>query len=252
MDAGHAHLLYRHGDTVVHRLPAHTKLVATVAFVLAVVLTPRDRFWAFGVDALLLAAAVAGARIPPGVVARRALVEVPFVFFALLLPFIATGQRVDVLGVSVSEDGLLGAWNILAKSTLGVIASVVLAATTDLPDLLAALQRLRMPTLLVQITAFMLRYLHVVTAEMGRMRVARESRAFVARDARALPVLAQSAQALFVRSYERGERVHLAMLSRGYDGAMPLADRPASAAEWARAMTVPVAAALVALVAVAL
>ena len=53
------------------------------------------------------------------------------------------------------------------------------------------------------------------------MRIARESRGFQARDVRHLQVVAQSAGALFIRSYERGERVHLAMLSRGYTGTMP-------------------------------
>ena len=53
------------------------------------------------------------------------------------------------------------------------------------------------------------------------MRIARESRGFDARDVRHWPVLARSAGALFIRSYERGERVHLAMLSRGYTGTMP-------------------------------
>ena len=78
-----------------------------------------------------------------------------------------------------------------------------------------------MPQLMVQIMQFMLRYADVIGSELHRMRIARESRAFVARDLRQARVVAASAGALFIRSYERGERVHLAMLSRGYDGAMP-------------------------------
>ena len=85
----------------------------------------------------------------------------------------------------------------------------------------AGLERLRVPNLLVQIMGFMVRYLDVVTDEMRRMRVARESRGFTARDVRHWPVIARSAGALFIRSYERGERVHLAMLSRGYTGTLP-------------------------------
>ena len=119
------------------------------------------------------------------------------------------------------REAQLAAWGLLAKGTLGVLASLTLAATTEPHDLLAGLERLRLPTLLVQIAGFMVRYLDVVTTELQRMRLARESRGFVARSPRHWPVLARSAGALFIRSFERGERVHLAMLSRGYTGRMP-------------------------------
>lgn len=63
-------------------------------------------------------------------------------------------------------------------------------------------------------------------------------------------MLAKSVGALFLRSYERGERVHLAMVSRGYDGRMPvLHDVGASAAQWSLAAALPLAAAAVTLAA---
>jgi len=247
MGTGHGHRLYRHGHTPVHRLPAHCKLVAMVAFVLVVVSTPREEFWAFGVYAGLLVVVAALASVPPAFIARRLVVEVPFLAFALLIPFVAQGPQVDVLGLTVSESGVLAAWNIVAKGTLGVVSSILLAATTDARDLIVALQRLRVPSLLVEITSFMVRYGDVVADEMRRMRIARESRGFQARHLGHIPVIAHSAGALFIRSYERGERVHLAMLSRGYAGAMPLLDSSAvSRTDWLRAASLPVAAALVA------
>lgn len=252
MSAGHAHRLYLPGGGTVHRLAPQCKLVATGCFVLAVVLTPREQFWAFGVHALLLAAVAAVARVPAGVVLRRMMIELPFVLFAVLLPFVATGPRVTVFGVGLSLDGLYGAWGILAKGSLGVAASILLAATTDLRRILLGLQRLRMPALLVQIMTFMLRYGDVIAEEMHRMRIARESRGFDARDVRQFPAVARSAGALFVRSYERGERVHLAMLARGYDGAMPVLDGAgATRREWLTALALPAAGALVALGAIA-
>jgi cobalt/nickel transport system permease protein len=250
--AGHAHQLHVAGDSPVHRLPPHCKIVALVAFVLLVVATPVDQYWAFGVHAVLVAAVVAAAGLRPGLVLRRMSVEIPFVLFAVLLPFVARGPQVELLGLSVSRSGLLAAWGILAKGTLGVAGSVVLAATTRQRELLVGLQRLRVPELLVQIMTFMFRYAEVVGAEMHRMRIARESRAFVARDVRALPVVARSAGALFIRSYERGERVHLAMLSRGYTGTLPVTSSPAAAAQWGRSALLPTAALLVAVTAWAL
>jgi cobalt/nickel transport system permease protein len=82
------------------------------------------------------------------------------------------------------------------------------------------------------------------------MRVARASRGFSSRSVRAWPALAASTGALFIRSYERGERVHLAMLARGYDGRMPtLSSDSTSAAQVVRCAVLPVAALAVLLVA---
>lgn len=221
MGAGHGHTLHFHGHSPLHRAPAHLKIVGLLAFVLVVVATPDDWFWVFGVHALVLAVAVTVSRVPWRYLLPRLVIEVPFVVFAVLLPFIAQGERTEVLGVSVSASGLLAAWGLLVKGTLGVLASLLLAATTEPQDLLVGLTRLRLPQQLVQIMSFMIRYLDVVTGELRRMKVARDSRGFRARDPRQWPVLARTMGALFIRSYERGERVHLAMLSRGYTGTLP-------------------------------
>jgi cobalt/nickel transport system permease protein len=219
--AGHGHRLHYHGHSPVHRAPAHLKLVALVSFMLVVVATPRGWFPVFGGYLLLLLAVVTLSRVPFGYLAKRMLIETPFVLFAVLVPFIAEGPRVEIAGVTVSEPGLLAAWGLLAKGSLGVLASLTLAATTDPQDVLVGLRRLRMPDLLVQIMGFMLRYLDVVTAELARMTTAMRSRGCDPRSPRHWPVLARSLGAVFIRSYERGERVHLAMLARGYDGTLP-------------------------------
>ncbi|MFD3542466.1 cobalt ECF transporter T component CbiQ [Streptomyces sp. NPDC058662] len=254
MGAGHAHKLYRPGHSPVHTLPPHCKLAATFAFVLVVVSTPREAVWAFGLYAVLLAAVAALARIPAGYLLRRLLIEVPFVAFAVLMPFVAEGERVEVLGMSLSVSGLWGAWNVLAKGTLGVAASVLLASTTELRALLLGLERLRLPPLLVQIATFMIRYGDVITDELRRMSVARRSRGFEARGVRHWGVLAKTAGALFIRSYERGERVYLAMVSRGYTGSMPVIDEAAAAtrAQWGRASALPLTALTVLVAAVCL
>lgn len=221
MGAGHGHKLHFHGHSPVHRAPAHLKVLALLGFMIVVVATPRDWYAAYAAFLAVLLVVIGLSRVPPTYLLKRTVVEVPFVIFAVLLPFVATGPRTEVLGVSVSAHGLEAGIALLVKGTLGVLASLTLAATTEPQDLLVGLERLRVPQQLVQIMAFMVRYLDVVTGEMQRMRIARESRGFSARNPRHWPVLARSAGALFIRSYERGERVHLAMLSRGYTGRMP-------------------------------
>ena len=221
MGADHGHRLHYHGHSPVHRAPAHLKILALLGFMVLVVATPRGWYAAFGLYLAAEVAVIALSRVPPSYLLKRTVVEIPFLLFAVLLPFVARGPQTEVLGVTVSQHGLEAAVALLVKGTLGVLASLTLAATTEPQDLLAGLERLRLPNQLVQIMAFMVRYLDVVTGEMRRMRIAREARGFTARNPRHWPVLARSAGALFIRSYERGERVHLAMLARGYTGRMP-------------------------------
>jgi cobalt/nickel transport system permease protein len=237
-------------DSRVHRLPAQVKIVALLVFVLAVVSTPSSAFWAFALYAALLVGAVVLAKLPGATVVRRLAVETPFLVFALLLPFVATGPRVDVLGISLSESGVLGSWNVLAKGTLGVLAAIVLSASTAPRELLAGLERLRLPSTLVAILSFMVRYLSVVSGDMQRMRIARESRGYVGGRAGHLKAVAAGAGALFVRSFERGERVHLAMQARGYTGTMPVLSRTGAArAQWLEGLALSLAAVVIAILA---
>ncbi|MEU4436705.1 cobalt ECF transporter T component CbiQ [Micromonospora chalcea] len=255
MGAGHAHVLYRESGSPVHRLPPEVKIVAMVLFTVAVVATPREAYWAFGGYALLVAVVAALARVGPRWLLSRALIELPFVLFAFALPFLGAGERVEVAGLALSVDGLHGAFNILAKGTLGVLASLLLAATTTTRDLLLGLDRLRCPQILTQIATFMLRYLEVLVGEARRMRVARVSRGDDPRFLWQLRGFAAGVGALFLRAFERGERVYLAMLSRGYTGRMPAVWQGAGAAtagQWAVAATVPAIAATIAAVALVL
>jgi cobalt/nickel transport system permease protein len=250
--AGHVHPLYLDRGSVVHRLPPEVKIAATVLFTIAVVVTPREAFWAFGGYALLLAVVTAVARVPVGWLAKRSLIELPFVALALLLPFLAAGEHVEIVGLSMSVDGLYGGWNILAKGTLGVLASLLLSATTTMRDLILGLDRLRCPHIITQIATFMLRYLDVLADESRRMRVARLSRGDDPRFLWQLRGFAAGIGALFLRAFERGERVYLAMLSRGYAGRMPDAFRAegaATARQWSIAATVPLLAVAVAVTA---
>ena len=218
MGAGHGHRLHFHGHSAVHRAPAHLKLVVLLGFVLVVVATPREWFAVYGAYLVVVLGVILASKVPVLYVVRRMVIEVPFLVFALLIPFIATGPEVDVLGVAVSEPGLLAAWGLIVKGTLGVMASLTMAATTEPEAVLAGLGRLRMPALIVEIMGFMIRYLDVVTADLGRMITAMRSRGVDPRSPRHWPSLARTLGSLFIRSYERGERVHLAMLARGYDG----------------------------------
>jgi cobalt/nickel transport system permease protein len=220
--------------------------VAALLAVLAVVATPREVPLAFGVHLLVLLAVWRAAGIPVRWFATRAVIELPFVVLAVLLPFAGGTPRVQVLGASLSVAGLYAAFNILAKGTLGVLVSLTLAGTTSLRDLVLGLQRLRAPAIVTTIVTLMLRYLDVIAGEARRMRLARLSRGHDPRFLHQAGATAGGLGTLFIRSYERGERVHLAMLSRGWTGVLPVAGRAATARQWFAAVLPAVSMVLVA------
>ncbi len=215
-------------------------------FITIVVITPITNWAAYIGYFSLLLILISISQIPFLLVFKRALIEIPFIFFAILMPFFGTGERFEFLIFDLYREGLLAGVGIVAKGTIGVISAIILSSSTSAREILRGLERLRLPSLMVQIASFMLRYVNVVNDEMERMKVARASRGFEATGVKHWRVLATAAGALFIRSYERGERVHLAMLSRGYDGTLPQDELVKLEKQvWLTASTLPIAALLI-------
>ena len=216
------------------------KILTVLAFISVSVATPITRWPAFIAFFALIVFSAFMSKIPLLVLFKRALIEVPFVFFALLMPFFGTGEKFSIFGLMVYREGALAGTSIVVKGTLGVLAAVILSTTTTAREILRGLEKLKLPAIMVQIASFMLRYINVISDEMERMKVARESRGFIATGIKHWKILATAAAALFIRSYERGERVHLAMLSRGFDGALPSIESHAvTPKQWATALSIP-------------
>ena len=211
--------LHVDGHSPLHRVPAHAKLVALVAFVLLVVV---------GAAAGLARPRRATSLLLVG----RRRCRAPGCRRRYLLPRMAVEAAVRRCSPCCCRSSPRArrsrSWasrcqRDRARRGRGAAASRAPSASSPAsrsprPPSRAtcwpACERLRVPELLVQIMGFMVRYVDVVGDEMRRMRVARESRGFTARYVRALADRWRArAGALFIRSYERGERVHLAMVA---------------------------------------
>jgi len=220
---------YRPADSFLHQMNPRVKVVTTLAFVLAVSLAPMG---AWPVYILLFALALSAAvlsELGVAFVLRRALLALPFVLAAV--PLLVTVRGAPLLSIevgrwalSVSGAGLERFVSIAIKSWLSVQMAVLLTATTPLTDLLVATRELHLPRLLIAILGLMWRYLAVLVDEAMRMARAREARSgswqgqgggTLVWRARVTGAMAGS---LFLRGYERSERIYNAMLSRGYDG----------------------------------
>jgi cobalt/nickel transport system permease protein len=213
MSGGHGHIgieAIAAGDTPIHRLDSRVKIIGLIGLVLVAVTTPVGAWGAFACYGLVLVSTSLVARLPVAYVLRRLAIQIPFLFAVALLPFVA-------------PDGLRLAVTLAVKATIGVFAMVLLSSTTPFPQLIHGFERLKAPRLVVMIVAFMWRYLHVIGEEVTRMRIARQARGCKARGIWQVGALGQMVGALFIRSLERGERVYLAMTSRGYQGATPTA-----------------------------
>ena len=225
MSGAHGHALFVHADSPLHSLAPQIKIACAFLLVFAVVSTPREQIWAFAAYAFILGSLAALARIPLPYLLSRMMVAIPFVVLALLFPIVGAGPRVEVLGISLSQAGLWDMWNLLAKSLLGLLTAIILGATTEVADVLRGLGALRVPALVTSILGFMVRYLDVIVGDLSRMRLALASRGHQADGVRDWAPYGKAFGSMFIRTYERGERVYLAMESRGYAGHMPGSDR---------------------------
>ena len=211
-------------DSLIHKLDPRTKFIATFAFVLAMVLTPPTRWYAFALYFALIACVILLSKVPPLYVLKRSLVIIPFVLLiAIFIPFFKEGETAGSYNVwmwelKVTYSGLIVLWNVIIKAWLSVLSMIMLSSTTKFSDLLKGLGRLGLPTVMVMILSFMYRYIFVLVDEVIRMRRAWDSRNFGGKRMWQLKTIGNMVGTLFLRSYEKGERVYGAMVARGFDG----------------------------------
>jgi cobalt/nickel transport system permease protein len=212
---------------------------------------------ALGIAWLALVTLSTLARLGPLRLAKSAFFALPFVLAALPLVFTRPGDplatiEIGPLVLTISGQGLREFATIALKSWVSVQAALLLSFTTRFSDLVEALRQLRVPRLLVAIIGFMYRYLAVLTGEAGRLNRARLSRSAVVEGRGGgsirwrAGVVGGMVGSLFLRSYERSERVYAAMQARGFDGEFrSMGGRALTSTDWTAFAVV--AAAIVAL-----
>jgi cobalt/nickel transport system permease protein len=194
-----------------HRLDPRVKLVAVILYIVGVVATPPGSWPLLAAEGLALAFAVGLSGVSPFALIRRWLGFLLLVGFlaAMVAPGHPDRGRLGVVAVGLA---------IVAKNSLAFLAMMVLVHVTPFRTLLAAMGRLGLPPLIVSTLQFMERQIHILGDELHRMVQARRSRTFRRSGRLDFGLLTGLIGMLFLRSFERGERVHAAMLARGWDG----------------------------------
>lgn len=202
----------------------------TIAFIVSNALLPDGAWIAFALAWLMTLIANFASGLGVGFTFRRSFIALPFALAAITVLFSIPGKPVAsfqllMWDLTITDAGLLRFASIVVRSWLSVQMAILLVAVTEFPKIIHALRHLRVPAVLTVIISFLYRYLFVLVDEVMRLLRAREARSAVAAGNKGggsvlwrARVTGNMAGQLFLRSYERSDRVYNAMLSRGYKG----------------------------------
>lgn len=221
---------YHEKESLLHRLDPRVKTIVTIIFIISTALLPDGAWLAYAFAWLFLLGVNLTSKLGLGFTLKRSIIALPFALIAITVLFSIPGNPLFSISFwemtyTITDAGLLRFVSILIRSWLSVQMAILLVAVTRFPDIIHALEHLRVPSVLTTIIAFLYRYLFVLTDEVFRMLRARESRSAAAPGSRSgggvfwrAKVAGNMAGQLFLRSYERSDRIYNAMIARGYAG----------------------------------
>lgn len=221
---------FHEADSRLHRLDPRVKVAVTLLFILSNALLPDGAWAALGLSWIVLLWANHLSNLGVDFTFRRSFIALPFALAALSAIFSPLGNplaewTLGPIKLIPTDYGLIKFGSILLRSWLSVQAGILLVTTTRFPDIVHAFEHLRVPTVLTTIVSFLYRYLFVLTDEVMRLLRARRARSATLPGLRSgrnaawrAQVTGNMAGQLFIRSYERSDRIYNAMLARGYTG----------------------------------
>lgn len=222
---GFAHLDQHadHRSWLTQKTTATQRLWIAITAAFASSLMPPGAWRSLVLMAALVVAGAAAGRVPPTTLARRLAHALPFFLLpALALPFSVPGPIVFELGpLRASGPGLMKCAEIVLRATLAVSAVTIVVSITRASDLLNALDDVPLPRLVKSSLSLGYRYAYVLNDEYERTARAMKSRLGRPSKLRLWRARASALAHLFSRAHHRAERIHAAMLSRGYAGQLP-------------------------------
>lgn len=225
---------YKSRPSFVHYLDPRVKVVIIVLIILTCSLIPNGAWFSFACLLILVLVLSIASQLGATFTIRRSYVVLPFVLVAFPLLFTLPGEiifELPLLNWTISAQGMERFLTVLIRSWIAIQAAILLTAITPFPDLLWALGALRLPRSLVATIGFMSRYIFVMGDEALRMIRARTSRSVRIKGQGRPSMIWQGRVAgnmvgsLFIRALERSERVHAAMIARGYNGQILILDK---------------------------
>jgi cobalt/nickel transport system permease protein len=202
---------YSNIESPIHQLDPRIKIISLLWITVICVTTPPEKYNLFGVCLSIVFILIFLSKIPISFILSRSAIVMPFALLTSIFIIVA------------ADSGFSAMWNVVIKSYIGVLCLILLSSTTPFPMLLNGFHRLKVPKIFILLSSFTYRYLFILLDEVMRIRQACDSRCFKGRWIGEAKVIGNMIGTLFVRSYERGERVYMAMASRGFEGDLKVA-----------------------------
>ena len=241
MQTTHSHHLSLHSKSQLHELSPQLKILATLLIVVSIAFSKIINPFQIISHAVIVFLIIRLSNIPLKTYLKRLTLDIPFILFALFLPFLSSGNNdmvFTLFSFEVYRTGLLEMFAILFKATAGLSMGIVLTATTTNIELIYGLQKLKLPPIIIAIMSFSIRYIDVFIDEFKRVKISMQSRGYIEKGIKTLLPIAYASGAMLIRGYERGERVYLSMISRGFTGVIELQDRDYKQSNYLQVLTI--------------
>lgn len=209
--------LLANGTTSLHRLDARAKVLVTMMFIVTVISFNRYDLAALLPFFIFPAAMIALGNLPPVFIAGKVALLCPFVLIIGVFNPLFDREIIVQLGYFGISGGWISFLSIVVRSILTVSAAMVLVGVTGFTAICQALERMGLPRAFTVQLLFLYRYIFVLAEEGQRTAMARQLRAF---GNKGLGIKSFSSMVghLLLRTWQRAERIHMAMIARGFTG----------------------------------
>jgi cobalt/nickel transport system permease protein len=202
------------------KLTPPTRVLSVLIMLLAIALTPNAHWLTWMLYTCGLVGVLQVSRVNLCLLCQRLAIESVFAGVMVLGTLLRSGG--DILWqwgwLQITMAGVTVLGSVSCKLLLSLALLNLLTLTTPIPDLLQALSHLKVPPLLVAILTSMYRYLDLLIEEFSVMKRAAIARNLTAGKHWQRIVVGNMIGSLFIRTYDRGNRIHAAMIARGYGG----------------------------------
>jgi len=223
---------YEH-NSIIHTLNPTLKLLNIIFFIIILVSIQHYTCFEFLLFTTIAILITNLAKIPFEKILKEIIIFVPFLFFILLFALFKEGDSFFKYGlINITYTGIHTFFSLFIKSILSITMMLILIMTTPFIQILRSLKDLHVPDEIILIFFFLYRYSILFIKEINRLLNAMKIRSVDLSSLDLLKNFGSVIGVVFIRTFERAERIYQAMLSRGFDTNKFIAAYRSNSVKW--------------------